>query len=1178
MPINLKRSESLKSERSDASQKRVSFKKSVHVKHIPRGAVLDSQGRVVAVIPENDDDRHRQDVFQVPEEPNPSHEDFVKEAAEILRQVDKFQCSTSTTPFRRPQAEEESSLPRRGVKGGKLAQVIRPSDGYRRASQTRNISGLKPASSILQQGFVSSNRLRSRSEETKQAMNQLQQHHHHQHPPSYMDRGRSTSPPPYATNKMKPAQHVNALVERFNSQARQRREETVTVMSSNHSRSPDRLVAATGARTHNANQPFSYLAPGSPTLVAAAPPPPVLPASMSSPRSSNSSPGRENSTSSQSPEPTVLQQNLRSPHEVIYAQVAVNGHKKASVHRRDPGTDSQEESVSVLQRPGDVMRKYHLDDHPTYNDIKVAEKQHGAVDWGNSYAGHHHVRNRDPSPHNQFTIKSTNRAGGFHTAADSFRSRESSPDNSYIHPPPPSYQQSNKTAEWSHVSGSRDLDEIRGAGDGMEWKRIEYEKPVETTRRTVGKNVSRVILHTDNEPEIQHPQIPSRHKVSRNQHAPEHYYYNKVPLNHDNRQHYYSNRDMSPAPKPMQNSGVRYTSVTRKPSHASRPDIRYIDHEEQPPKQQNHYATMESTKNKQVTRKPSLKKERSAMFNTLERIKGKFRKPLSELRDFKQKGPAPQPPKSSKLASTELVRQHAETHERVPSSKPLSNTGPPSTSALSKKSRKVKITFEHNPTRTDSDIENLRGFTEYKGPEITGESHVVKIEIKGDDHHVDNPHPQQVPIRHHRGTRRDQIGHQQHMSQSQSPVRAPIPGDSKLLRSREKFLSAFLGPSPRSKSHERYATPPRKPAPHHPPHRVLEGHSGQAPSNYEEDGNVRVIYGKPKHFGQPVGATTDSDDCDLVEARKHGSTTNLRNARRQSYQGKSGGSSGSSPAGRRIVHANTIDYRRAPAASRDKSVAGQPWTMNRVKTGGSRTHIGEPGRSVHYASHTVNPDYTKRQVTGESSSASEHSNRGRRRETRLKRSTSSAASLAISSHGGSRQQLYQKPQHIHISSESDGGHGPGSLVSRPSGSQSSRSVYLHAAAVADIPPGGGSRGPTARAGRSSSLSQEDLLDKPGSLKKSRAVTRSLSLLAPWRPRHPKEPVEMEYSYDQDQGQTPGHGRPPRPPRRKNSPGQEPVKTFSAKVQRHQSMPKDSKLAGWFKKKHQTPSYAQTQSN
>ncbi|KAF2351177.1 hypothetical protein FHG87_018067 [Trinorchestia longiramus] len=119
------------------------------------------------------------------------------------------------------------------------------------------------------------------------------------------------------------------------------------------------------------------------------------------------------------------------------------------------------------------------------------------------------------------------------------------------------------------------------------------------------------------------------------------------------------------------------------------------------------------------------------------------------------------------------------------------------------------------------------------------------------------------------------------------------------------------------------------------------------------------------------------------------------------------------------------------------------------------------------------------------------------------------------------------------SSESDDSH-QGSRASHVS-TGSNRSVYLHATAVADIPVQKEGGDP----------------DRPGVQRQAKKVTRSFSLLAPWKPKHPREPHQIEYDSRDTR-----HAKPPRPPRR----AAEPV------GRSHTLTNKDSKLSGWLKKK------------
>ena len=170
---------------------------------------------------------------------------------------------------------------------------------------------------------------------------------------------------------------------------------------------------------------------------------------------------------------------------------------------------------------------------------------------------------------------------------------------------------------------------------------------------------------------------------------------------------------------------------------------------------------------------------------------------------------------------------------------------------------------------------------------------------------------------------------------------------------------------------------------------------------------------------------------------------------------------------------------------------------------------------------------------------------------------------------------------------------------------SQRSVYLHATTVADIPPAvlvsQRRRGPQAGASREdvSKMSGDSALsgapatgsvERPTTRRTSRHVSRSYSMLAPWKPRHYRDKFQISYSNDQQQQQQQKQaspppaavngdmGKPPRPPRRREdaAPVIDPADSMTASPFRSSvarsstvpssAMPKDSKLAGWFRKK------------
>lgn len=192
---------------------------------------------------------------------------------------------------------------------------------------------------------------------------------------------------------------------------------------------------------------------------------------------------------------------------------------------------------------------------------------------------------------------------------------------------------------------------------------------------------------------------------------------------------------------------------------------------------------------------------------------------------------------------------------------------------------------------------------------------------------------------------------------------------------------------------------------------------------------------------------------------------------------------------------------------------------------------------------------------------------------RVKRSTSSATNNggvvlgnAAAMHGA-RREINRKKMPGSLtssinSSESEQGGAPPSAISRATSAQSAgnRSVFLHAAAVADIPCAGDrppaatvntqnkpgpnpAAGAHARALSADSRRDVNLAAKAGALnakqqesnlKGSKKVSRSISLLAPWsRNRPQKENLEIHYDNSAVYSQAPATsvtvGKPPRPP-------------------------------------------------
>lgn len=181
------------------------------------------------------------------------------------------------------------------------------------------------------------------------------------------------------------------------------------------------------------------------------------------------------------------------------------------------------------------------------------------------------------------------------------------------------------------------------------------------------------------------------------------------------------------------------------------------------------------------------------------------------------------------------------------------------------------------------------------------------------------------------------------------------------------------------------------------------------------------------------------------------------------------------------------------------------------------------------------------------------------------------------------------------SSESDG-----SAMQSAASAESQRSVYLHATTVADIPTvtpvTNSTRAQQLQAARRKAQSREDMSALSGTtgstLRRTRQISRSYSVLAPWKPRHYRDKFEITYSNQQQPamtGQPPAvvdAGKPPRAPVRRREdvimesedladvyrPSVAQRQTLSksgTSVSRSSTMPKNSKLmAGWFRKKKQ----------
>jgi len=253
------------------------------------------------------------------------------------------------------------------------------------------------------------------------------------------------------------------------------------------------------------------------------------------------------------------------------------------------------------------------------------------------------------------------------------------------------------------------------------------------------------------------------------------------------------------------------------------------------------------------------------------------------------------------------------------------------------------------------------------------------------------------------------------------------------------------------------------------------------------------------------------------------------------------------------------------SGSRVSKIMGGKLKGPRLAGGGGET---ETDAQSQYSGHSA-PNLMK----------SRYNSNGRVKRTGSSATTSSARQII------SRKKMPGSLTSSVNSSESENGQ---SAISRATGASaaSNRSVFLHATAVADIP----------------SNKPNTAGDRPGpvpasNLQKSKKISRSISLLAPFKKTAPAK--EKEVMYDSSgQVVAGGSGKPPRAPpapvrrlpagepmsRDKKfasssdllqdeqevnvQPQQEPIASgkTSSRVSRSVSMPKDTRLAGWFKKR------------
>ncbi|CAG0882712.1 unnamed protein product [Cyprideis torosa] len=897
----------------------------------------------------------------------------------------------------------------------------------------------------------------------------------------------------YEYNQPTPiSNHVNALVQRFNDEVRRKQQlrkkaETSKAFAEdlNRSFSPERARRQGDPR--QPDRPFSYLTP-----------------SLTG-NSQSSSPDASPELSS------------RRPYDVIYAQVAVDGRAKTTIHKRFQDGKRVEDAGSLSRR-----ERSHDDMTARYDeDVNRASRTRTAYQMNDNfrqYKSKEDLRSevsREEHPEFRGEVRQyrTDKAGRPYRPLSPpaspppyiSRYRDFPPVVNATTPPPSahSYPVRHPSSTYEYVPPtararsppSRFLSPTSEASrgstpDSEEYRRQRrqrrhrphYSSTTDIHRESVrygsrdklyhrSPPISPERYHSDHSSHERSTMRRSLDRLSQSSsHSPERHHLRADSANRRPPQHFGYN-------------GAESSSADRSLDRRTRRRDRSKPRSKAPSSTNLSESQTEPTPYPTAVPPPTARKERSSVLNTIDGIAGKLRRSITERR--MQRPPvdrtAQQRRGSNSTVSTarpggtgsvdrQASRRNSQsgnvsggsysvpqTYHSAERGKNRAPLDPSHAQPRRHHSRKIKITFEHNPTRSDSDIEHLRGFTEYKGNDVSPEDHIVKIRIGENDR---GPPPSMPP-----------------------PPTQPV-------RPRRKYPAP---PPPVGQPVSRSQSV-RKPG-------------TQSSSTY---GVPRDVFYANDVMKQPPSIPRDSN----LEYDEQYGTLQSQGSR---------------------------DYRK----QRDR-----PRSQIRGR------ELGPP--PLHYASHTLGRHplpasqqdlkYSKRSSSSERS----HQIHG----TKLKRSRSSVADL------GGPPQMARKPE---ATSGSDTGTGA-SQFSRPSGSQGNPSVYLHSAAIVDIP---------ARPARHPlSHSQEDIGERSGTLKKSKSVTRSLSVLAPWKPKSLRQDMN-EVNYSQDQGVASYQTKPPRPPRKKikGGPGVNPSSTGhpspgeGSYVQRRKSMPKDSRLAGLFRRKN-----------
>merc|ERR1719369_71106 len=210
------------------------------------------------------------------------------------------------------------------------------------------------------------------------------------------------------------------------------------------------------------------------------------------------------------------------------------------------------------------------------------------------------------------------------------------------------------------------------------------------------------------------------------------------------------------------------------------------------------------------------------------------------------------------------------------------------------------------------------------------------------------------------------------------------------------------------------------------------------------------------------------------------------------------------------------------SGSRVSKIMGGKLKGSRLAGGGGET---ETDAQSQYSGHSA-PNMMK----------SRYSSNGRVKRTGSSATTNSARQII------SRKKMPGSLTSSINSSESENGQ---SAISRATGTSaaSNRSVFLHATAVADIPSNKPANGDKANGAAT----------PQSNLQKSKKISRSISLLAPFK-KNASSPKEKEVMYDSSgQVVSGGSGKPPRAP-------PAPVRRLQAPGEGDRPIPRDKKFA------------------